>query len=153
MKVTDPDGQVWRVSRRWVPWRRRIRSLDDAPLDFLDPTSGADSIDDLVIGLLFLVALVLVAAFLPIVLVVFFAAFEFAFLFALLPVVLLLRVFFGMSWTVEVRRGFTPWSERDTGNWSASRRAIIDAAEAIRRGSLPPRTIPAVRWGRLVDGA
>lgn len=135
-----------------MPWRRRIRSIDDTPLDLLDPTSGVDSIDDLVIGLLLLIALVALAVLLPIVLVVFFAAFEVIFLLALLPVVILLRVLFGMSWTIEAHRGFTPWTERQAGDWAASRLAIHAAADAIRRGEIPPRTIPAVRWGRRVIG-
>ncbi|TCJ22729.1 hypothetical protein [Nocardioides jejuensis] len=150
MKVTDPSGQTWRVSRRWVPWRRRFRSDDDIPLGWLDPTRAAD-VDDLVIGLVVLIVVLVLLVLAPILLVVFFAAFELLLLLALLPLVILLRVMFGMSWTIEVRRGFTPWAERETGDWAESRMAIHRAADAIRQGDLPPRTIPAVRWGRLVD--
>jgi hypothetical protein len=32
VKVRSPDRTVWRVRRRWVPWRRRLRgALDSAP--------------------------------------------------------------------------------------------------------------------------
>ncbi|MDO7867548.1 hypothetical protein [Nocardioides jiangxiensis] len=148
MKVTDPSGQTWRVTRRWVPWRRRVRSRDDLWLDWLDPTYATD-LDDFVIGLAVLVAVLVILVVAPIVLVVFFAAFELVLLLALLPLVVLLRVLFGMTWTIEVRRGFTPWAEREAGDWSASRLAIHRTADAIRRGEVPTRAIPAVRWGRL----
>jgi hypothetical protein len=33
MKVEAADGSTWRVRRRWLPWRRRVRDVPDAPLD------------------------------------------------------------------------------------------------------------------------
>ena len=65
VKVSDPTGQTWRVSRRWVPWRRRARSLDDNVPD-LSWASGIG--DDPVSVVISLVALVLLAPFVLLVL-------------------------------------------------------------------------------------
>ncbi len=149
MKVTDPGGQVWRVSRRWVPWRRRLRSIDDLNLD--GGGNVPDTIDDLVIGLILIIVVIVLAVLAPFLLVGFFAAFELVFLFLLLPVAVLGRVVLGRGWHVELRRGFRPWTETEAGTWQASSVAIHQLAEAVRRGEIPGRTIPAVRWGRVAD--
>jgi hypothetical protein len=31
MKVNDPSGHEWRISRRWIPWRRRRLSAAVEP--------------------------------------------------------------------------------------------------------------------------
>ncbi|MDP2773704.1 MAG: hypothetical protein Q8O61_09110 [Nocardioides sp.] len=55
MKVKDPSGQTWRVTRRWVPWRRRLKGfLSNMPTG---PGLGDDPVS-LVIGVIFLVIMI-----------------------------------------------------------------------------------------------
>ncbi|HEY9566391.1 MAG TPA: hypothetical protein VIR30_21720 [Nocardioides sp.] len=124
MKVRDPQGNTWRVTRRWVPWRRRFGSdaLDWAP----------DSMfDDFVWFVLAIPFLVLAVIF----------GLELLLLLAVLPFAILGRVAFGRHWTVEARKGFTPWFEIAAGGWNDSGNRITQIAEAIQRGALPPRTL------------
>lgn len=139
MKVTDPSGQTWRVSRRWVPWRRRVKSLDDNTPD-LSWASGLG--DDPVSLVISLVALVLLAPFVLLVLV---AGAELLLLLLLLPLAILGRVLLGRHWTVEVRRGWRPWWESRVGDWQASGLRIHEIADAIRRGQAPPQTLGDTR--------
>jgi hypothetical protein len=129
MKVQSPDGQVWRVSRRWVPWRQRIRDVD--------PLSGFGTdvpVDDLVAGIvLFLVLLVLV----PIMLIAAVAGVEFLLLLLVLPFAVLGRMLFGRQWRVEVRRGWRPYCEELAGDWQQSGLRIHELADDIRRGDVP----------------
>ncbi|WP_146207240.1 hypothetical protein [Nocardioides silvaticus] len=133
------DGTTWRVTRRWVPWRRRTKGVGDA-WDLVPsiPAGGADPISG-IIALVFLVIfapVILLALVLTIV-----AAVEFAVILLLIPVVALGRVFFGRHWIVEVRRGFEPYYEMHAGDWQQSRDRIRRITESISRGDLPPRTL------------
>ncbi|WP_345263500.1 hypothetical protein [Nocardioides nanhaiensis] len=135
MKVRSPGGQVWRVSRRWVPWRRRLRgSLDAVP----DLPGGLG--DDPVSAIVGLVLLVLALPFLVLVLL---AGLELLLLLLVLPVALLGRVLLGRHWTVEVRRGWAPWTEQPAGDWQASGVAVHELADRLRRGEVPEQTIGA----------
>lgn len=134
MKVRDPRGQAWRVSRRWVPWRRRLKGALDGVPDLGVGSLGDDPIS-LVIGLVLLVVL------LPFLLLFLVAGLELLALLAALPLAVLGRVLLGRHWTVEVRRGWRPWWEMRSGDWAASRLQIHDIAAAIERGELPPRTL------------
>jgi hypothetical protein len=127
VKVTDPDGLTWRVRRRWLPWRLRRREPEVDP----GPTGGGP--EDLVVG----VVVALLALLVPVVLVVVFAAFEALLLLVLLPFALLGRVLLGRRWTVEVRRGWTPWWEEQADDWSTAGVRIHALAEEIRRGAVP----------------
>lgn len=134
MKVRDPQGQAWRVSRRWVPWRRRLKGAMDGVPDLGAGSLGDDPIS-MVIGLLLLIVL------LPFLLLLLVAWMELLVLLAVLPLAILGRVLLGRHWTVEVRRGWRPWWETTSGDWSASRQRIHDIAVAIERGQTPPRTL------------
>ena len=133
MKVEDPSGQTWRVTRRWVPWRRRlkghVRGLDLIP-------SGLG--DDPLSVLIFLVLLVIA---LPFVLLAVVAGIELLLVLLLLPFALVGRVLLGSHWTVEARRGFTIWWDAPAGDWQASGVRIHEVADDVRRGTLPPRTV------------
>jgi hypothetical protein len=135
VKVQDPSGDAWRVSRRWVPWRRRLKgqvdSIPDVPL--LDGLG-----DDPISVIVAVVALVLLAPFIVVVIV---AGAEFLLLLLLLPFAILGRMLLGRHWTVEVRRGWRPWWETAAGDWQASTLKINDVADAIRSGQVPPQTI------------
>lgn len=142
MKVTDPQGQTWRVTRRWVPWRRRGGDPDvpDTGGDGAGSDGGGSSgldADDLGIVLLVLLAVII----LPFLLFAVFALLELLLLVLLLPFAVAGRVFFGRHWHVELRRGFTPWWEVEAGDWRASALKIHEVADDVRRGEIPARTI------------
>lgn len=128
MKVTDPNGITWRVSRRWVPWRRRLKgALSNAP-DF--PALGDDPLSA-VIGI---VLLVLALPFLVLALV---GGLELLVLLLVYPFALLARVLFGRHWRVEMRRGFSFVHEVDGGSWRQSAAVIRELADQLRRGDGP----------------
>lgn len=135
MKVRDPQGQTWRVTRRWVPWRRRLRGIDSGPLDLAGGLG-----DDPISAIVAIVLLVLALPFLALSLVV---ATELLLLLLLLPFAVLARVLLGRAWTIEARRGFTIWWDAPGGDWRASGEQIRAVAGAIQRGDLPRRTVGA----------
>lgn len=138
MRIIDPRRQTWRVSRRWVPWRRKVSGWSDIWGLVPDLPGGDDPISATISTIvLILFAPIVIAA----VLLTILAAVEFIAILALIPLLVLVRVLFGRHWIVEVRQGFTPWYEQAVGDWSASRKAIATFADAIRRGDLPPRTL------------
>lgn len=133
MKVRDPGGQTWRVTRRWVPWRRRLKGLDSGPLDL---ATGLG--DDPISAIIAIVLLILALPFIAFSLVV---AAELLLLLLLLPFAVLARVLLGRHWTIEARRGFTIWWDAPSGDWRASGERIRAVAGAIARGDAPPRTV------------
>lgn len=140
MKVEDPKGTKWRVSRRWVPWRRKIKGWADVWGLVPDLPGG----DDPISGTISMIILIIFAPIIALAVVLtIVAAVEFLAILVLIPLLLLARILFGKHWVVEVRHGFTPWYEQAVGDWAASRKAIVVFADAIRRGDLPPRTIGA----------
>ena len=140
MKVRDPGGQTWRVTRRWVPWRRRTHGLDSPDLPIGDL---GDEPVSLVLGLIALVVLV------PVVIASFVVALELLLLLLLLPLALLGRVLLGHHWTVEARRGFRIWWEASAGDWQASGDVIHRVADEIRRGDLPSQVVGAPSTPRM----
>lgn len=132
MKVKDPAGQTWRVTRRWVPWRRRLKDLDYSDIGpSLPDLGGMDDPISIVIGV------VVVVLCLPIIVLGIIAASEFFLLLALLPFAVLARALFGKKWTVEARRGFEIVWDAPAGDWQASSLRIHEVADAIRRGEAP----------------
>ena len=134
MKVKDSNGQTWRVTRRWVPWRRKLKGamqmLPDLPVGMIDD------------GPLAVIGLILLMLFLfPFLVIAFVASVELLFLLLIFPFALLARVLFGTHWTVEVREGFSPFYEMQSGSWSESGHKIREIAAAIERDALPPRNI------------
>lgn len=133
MKVVDPKGRTWRVSRRWMPWRRRS-SIGD----WWQVPNGSGLGDDpisMIIGVLLLILII------PIAIVALVVALELLLLLLLLPFVVLGRVVFGRHWRVEARRGWEPVWEDEAGDWGESGRRIAAVAELIRRGELPPLNV------------
>ena len=127
MKVTDPAGQTWRVTRRWVPWRRRLKSSLDLAPDLPVGSLGDDPISAIV-GIIFLIIL------LPFLLLALLASLELLLVLLVLPFAVLARMMFGRHWHVEVRRGFKPVYEVEAGDWQASGLKIHDLAGLLRRG-------------------
>ena len=130
MKVVDPEGRTWRVTRRWLPWRPRPRSLGPSlSLDVVDGPLG------------FVLALLFGLVILPLVSFVVLSGGELVILVALLPGVSLARMLFGKRWWVEARLGYRPYWEAEAGDWRASGERIRAVAEAIGRGDPPMRTL------------
>lgn len=145
MKATDPSGKTYSVTRRWMPWRRRVKGADgvDTGGGFGDLGGLGDDPISLVLFLIFgLIALVL---FLPGLLLLIGVAIEVVLLVALLPVAMLGRALFGVPWEIEVRdtspsSGFV-WPVVHTekvGGWGASGARISDVAHEISRGTFVP---------------
>jgi hypothetical protein len=129
VKVSDPTGQVWRVSRRWVPWRRRLKG-------WLGETFSWLSVGDDVISLIFLVVVGI-----PVLVVIVLAFAELLLLLLVLPFALLGRVLLGRHWVVEARRGYRIWWEEPGSSWAETRVRIGDVAADIERGVLPVHNV------------
>jgi len=126
VKVKDPDGQTWRVRRRWLPWRRKVRDVPDVPVDGL--LSGGD---DPVSATLAIIGLVLL---LPVIIMFAVMLAEFLLLLLLLPLWIGVRVLLGGSWPIEVLRGRTVVGTESVKGWTPSAVRMHDLAEAIRLG-------------------
>lgn len=131
VKVTDPHGRTWRVTRRWVPWRRRLRGDVGPGLDVLPSGLGDDPISMIILLVCLVVAL-------PFLLLALLAGVELLLIVLLLPFAALGRVLLGRHWTVEAREGFTVRWEARSGDWQASGLVIHQVADAIRRGEQLP---------------
>lgn len=132
MKVRDHTGQTWRITRRWVPWRRKLKGTLDRMPDL--PALGDDPISA-VIGMIFLIIMI------PFLILALIAGLELLLVLLVLPFAVLGRMLFGRHWMVEARRGFRPWFEIPAGRWSESTTKIHDISAAIQRGDLPPQNI------------
>jgi hypothetical protein len=115
MKVQSPDGQVWRVTRRWVPWRQRLNNPDPNQVRYTSSDSWWS------LGLLAILELLVELV--------------------LLPFAVIGRAVFGLKWSVEVRRGWKPYTEETVGDWHGSGVRIQELANAIRLGDLPEQTL------------
>lgn len=147
MKTTAPDHKTYNVTRRWMLWRRKFRASnrhDDSNVPLTDTSSGSfgDWGDDL--GALALIGVaVLLAILIPSGLIFVGIAIELVLLLALLPIAVLARVVFGMSWEVEVRdvNGGIVWPVihvETVKGWSDSGQRIAELSEEIRLGQFTP---------------
>ncbi|TYL55317.1 hypothetical protein FXB39_02905 [Nocardioides sp. BGMRC 2183] len=136
MKVRDPWGQTWRVTRRWVPWRRRLKGMWRGPFEAMPANLGDDPISLIILGVICL----------PLIVLAIVASLELLALLLLFPIALLVRVIFGRHWTIEARRGFRIHWQADAGDWRASGERIHHVVAAIAAGDLPPQNVdvPAV---------
>jgi hypothetical protein len=134
VKVSSPDGTVWRVTRRWVPWRRRVKGALDWMPDLGFVSLGDDPISA-ILGIILLVLLI------PFVVLALISGVELLLVLVILPFAILGRVLFGRHWTVEVRRGWRPYAEEQAGDWQASGLRIHALADALRRGDPPLQTL------------
>jgi len=138
VKVEDPTGQTWRVTRRWVPWRRRWKSELRTPTDLAPSGLGEVPAGAIV----FLVCLVIA---IPLLVLSLIAGAQLLLVVLLVPLALLGRAMFGRNWTIEARKGYAIWWETPAGDWQASMIKIHEVADEIRIGALPPRTVDADR--------
>jgi hypothetical protein len=96
-RVTGPDGRRWSVRRRWQPWRPRARDFRKVDLSWA-LGGGNGLVGDLIILILVAVALFV----LPLVLILVFFVAEWLLVLLLLPIAVLVRLAFGLPWTVMV---------------------------------------------------
>ena len=134
MKVRTPAGETWRIGRRWLPWRRRLKGALDAMPDLNVGPLG----DDPVSAVIAIVVLIVALPFLVLALV---AGLEFLLVLLVLPFAVLGRVLLGRHWTVVARRGWKPWWEEPGGDWRSSGERVHGIADAVRRGQVPPQNI------------
>jgi hypothetical protein len=133
VKVRDPRGQIWRITRRWVPWRRRLKGAFDAGPDM--PMGLGDDPVSLIVGAFFLIIM------LPFLVLMAIASLELLLVLLVLPFAVLGRVLFGRRWTVEVRRGWKPVHEELTGTWNDASVRITELSVEIERGQAPAPTL------------
>ena len=139
-EAVGPDGIGWRVGRRWVPGRVRLRDWDwreSAPdwdgLSFFDDPSG------------FLFALGVIATAMIVFLVIWpivAIALELVILALIFLATLAGRVLFRKPWTVVARSrapGPPCVHEWQVVGWRESSRLIEDVRSALRSGSELPR--------------
>jgi hypothetical protein len=128
VRVTDPDGVEWEVSRQWLHVPRWWNRSDGDGISFADGAIFPDFDDELGIGAALVVLVVVVLLVLGgWVLLVMLAA--------LLVAIggLLVRILFRRPWLVRARseRGELEWRVRGA---IGSRRAIHEVARALRLG-------------------
>ncbi|MGC5165729.1 hypothetical protein [Luteimicrobium sp. DT211] len=125
MKIVTPAGETYRVHRRVLPWRRRIREKPD--WDLLDAFDVPD-VDHLgVLGAILLVIGIVIA--LPIIVLALLVVGEVLLLLLLLPLFLLARVAFKKPWIVEVTRKRKVVHAESVVGWGAAgrrARALVD---------------------------
>ncbi|MDQ4111670.1 MAG: hypothetical protein M3306_11305 [Actinomycetota bacterium] len=138
MKVRTPAGQVYRITRRWVPWQRKSRRMSLDGFDVPSPPSGDDPISAILMVVWLVIALPLLVVAVAVMLL---TGIELLLLLAILPFAVGARVVFGRHWTVEVRRAFTPIHEERAGSWTASGVRITELAREIESGNIPADTL------------
>ncbi|MFI2104627.1 hypothetical protein ACH436_15125 [Isoptericola sp. NPDC019693] len=130
MRVTTPGGDTFRVHRRWLPWRPRMRDVDatsSSPWDLADLDGELPVVAVVLLG-------VAVVVLLPLVLLTLLFLGEALVLLLLLPAFVLARVAFGKPWTVEVSNGRKVVHAEPVVGWrAAGERARVLAAELQAR--------------------
>lgn len=144
MKVASPDGVTWRVTRRWVPWRRRIRDTTDRLPDLPEGGIGDDPVS-------MVLALFLGVVLLPFALLMLVAGVELLLILVVMPFAILGRVLFGRRWTVEVRREWEPHGEERVGDWRRAGQRIREIATGIERGQVPQRNLGGMTTARTFE--
>jgi hypothetical protein len=133
--VDDPSGSTWRVKRRWLPWRLRGRDPSDF-VDVADVADVGDSADDLLIGLMIFVGVLLLIVVVPFIAVLAVLVAELFLLLLLLPLFVTLRAASVARWPVEAWRGERLVHAEAIRGWSRSHRRMLELAEDIRLGRL-----------------
>lgn len=141
MEVADPAGETWRVKRRWLPWRRRVRDAPDLPIDGGSLLDGDD-----IFSAILLVVFVAIAIPLIVVFAVMLA--ELFLLLLLLPIWIVFRLVRGAPWTIEVFSGRELVNTESIRGWRGSQARMLEIADGIQIGRPP---LPARRHRREDD--
>jgi hypothetical protein len=136
MRIEGPDGRRWWVGRRWLPWRPRGRDPGKSGVPEVPAISGDEPI-----GLLIAIGVAVLVVILPVILVAAVFVAEWLILLLLLPIVTLLRVGFGMPWTVVARTPGSRYAEQVAG-WRASRELIETTRYDLRDHGEPRSLYP-----------
>ncbi|WP_026910101.1 hypothetical protein [Patulibacter minatonensis] len=123
----------WRVRRRWLPWRRRVRDIPDVPID------GGDLGDDPISAIIGIFLLILA---IPAIVVTLFLLAELLLLLVLLPIFVVVRLLLPVPWAIElwsrpVEQRFLGWHlehEVPVRGWAASQARIREMAQEIQSG-------------------
>lgn len=135
MKIVTPAGETYRVHRRVLPWRRRIREKPDWDLASSFDVPDVDHLG--VLGAILLVIGIIIA--LPIIVLALLVVGELLLLLLLLPLFVLARVAFKKPWIVEVtRKRKVVHAEAVVGWGAAGERARVLADEL--RSAVPAAT-------------
>jgi len=151
VKVLDESGRRWKVRRRWLPWRRRVRDVPDTPDMWGD--LGDDPISA-IIGIFLLILAI------PAILVVLLLLAELLLLLVLLPVFVLIRLVLPVPWTIELwtraaDRRFLGWHlehEVPVRGWTASQARIGEMAGEIAATERGRRYVPREVHARVAAG-
>jgi hypothetical protein len=151
VKTAVAWGRRWKVRRRWLPWRRRVRDVPDVPIDDIglgdDPISAIIGIFLLVLAIPALVVMTLLLA-------------ELLLLLVLLPVFVVVRLLLPVPWTIEVwvrpaERRFLGWHlehEVPVEGWRASQERIAEIAEGLQSQKRGDRYVPRGARAKTLDG-
>ena len=132
MKIVTPTGETYRVHRRVLPWRRKIREKPD--WDLLDALDVPD-VDHLgVLGAILLVIGIIVA--LPIIVLALMVVGEVLLLLLLLPLFVLARVAFKKPWIVEVTRKRKVVHAEAVVGWGAAGKRARALADELRTAAV-----------------
>jgi len=135
VKIVTPAGETYRVHRRVLPWRRRIREKPDWDLASSFDVPDVDHLG--VVGAILLVIGIIIA--LPIIVLALLVVGELLLLLLLLPLFVLARVAFRKPWIVEVtRKRKAVHAEAVVGWGAAGERARVLADEL--RSAVPAAT-------------
>jgi hypothetical protein len=140
-RTVNRGGRRFRVRRRWLPWRRRVRDVPDVP------DGGGSLGDDPISAILGIVLLILA---IPAIVVTLLLLAELLLLLLLLPLGVAVRLLLPVPWTIEVwsrpqERRFLGWHlehEVPVRGWSASRERM----EALREEIAGLRPNAARSW-------
>lgn len=148
MKVQTTDGHTLRVTRRWFPWRRRLRveHTPDVPGSNMLTGLGDDPFS-------IFIALLLLPFLLPLIGFLIFSAVELLLVWLLLVPVMAARSVFGVPWVIEVQPGWVfsdPIYEERVRGFRASGRRLVEIAHWCSTGAPlppPPPAPPRGTWG------
>jgi hypothetical protein len=137
--VIGHDGRAWRVRRRWLPWRPRLRRVKAVGksdgLMAVDTT--LDSPEGIIAGIFVAIAVgVLLVLVLPLAL----APVEVVLVLVVLPAVVVLRAVFRAPWIIEARTPGPPAEQIDraVAGWGASVAAMEKLAQELQLGTPAP---------------
>jgi hypothetical protein len=119
-----------------LSWRPRGRDLGKSSFPEVPGITGDEPI-----GLLIAIGVAVLVVILPVILVAAVFVAEWLILLLLLPIVTLLRVGFGMPWTVVARTSGARYAEQVVG-WRVSRRLMHTTRSDIREYGEPRSLYP-----------